>query len=86
MLAHLSRVNNLPELAEMSCREALRACGRSDVEVVVTRQDRVTPTLDLGAWARPAASPAAPLRQTVFPFHVSRGAAAAGARGEVRSR
>ena len=86
VLAHLSRVNNLPELAEMTCREALRACGRSDVEVVVTRQDRVTPTIDLGAWARPAPSPAAPPRQTVLPFHVSGGAAADAGRGEVRSR
>ena len=50
VLAHLSRVNNVPELAEMSCREALTACGREDVEVVVTRQDQAARTIDLGAW------------------------------------
>ena len=49
VLAHLSRVNNVPEIAEMSCREALTACGRDDVEVVVARQDRVAPTVDLQA-------------------------------------
>lgn len=81
VLAHLSRVNNLPELAEMTCREALAARGRRDVEVVVTRQDRVTPTIDLGAWARPAARPAA-WRQTALPFRDLPGAG----RGEVRSR
>ena len=86
VLAHLSRVNNLPELAEMTCREALRSRGRSDVEVVVARQERVTPTIDLGAWTRSATSPAGPLRQTVLPFHVSCGAAADAGRGEVRSR
>ena len=86
VLAHLSRVNNLPELAEMSCREALAARGRSDVEVVVTRQDRVTPTIDLGAWARPAASPSAALRQAALPFHGSSGAAPDAGRHEVRSR
>ena len=47
VLVHLSRVNNLPELAEMTCREALDACGRSDVEIVVARQERVAPTIDL---------------------------------------
>lgn len=56
VLMHLSRVNNVPEIAEMTCREALAARGRSDVEVVVTRQDRVSPTVDLGAWS--AAAPA----------------------------
>jgi hypothetical protein len=50
VLVHLSRVNNVPEIAEMTCREALTARGRSDVKVVVTRQDRVTPTVDLGTW------------------------------------
>ncbi|MYN63732.1 MAG: MBL fold metallo-hydrolase [Acidobacteria bacterium] len=86
VLAHLSRVNNLPELAEMTCREALQSRGRTDVEVVVARQDQVTPTIDLGAWTRSATSPAGPLRQTVLPFHVSCGAAARARRGEVRSR
>ena len=86
VLAHLSRVNNLPELAEMTCREALAARGRSDVEVVVTRQDRVTPTIDLGAWMmQPATSPPAALRQTTLPFHGSSGADPAAGRNEVRS-
>ena len=86
VLAHLSRVNNLPELAEMSCREALAARGRRDVQVVVARQDRVTPTIDLGVWARPATSPPAALRQTTLPFHGSSGADPDAGRHEVRSR
>ncbi len=86
VLAHLSRVNNLPELAEMTCREALKARGRSDVEVVVTRQDRVTPTIDLGIWAQPATSPAGPLRQAALPLHGSYGADPDAGRNEVRSR
>jgi len=49
VLAHLSRVNNLPELAEMSCLEALAARGREDVEVVVTQQNQAAKTIDLGA-------------------------------------
>ena len=53
VLMHLSRVNNVPELAELTCREALAACGRGDVRVVVTRQDRVAPPVDLGIWAVP---------------------------------
>lgn len=68
VLAHLSRVNNLPELAEMSCREALRARGRDDVRVVVTRQDRVAETVDLGAWAAPALERLAAGRQAALPF------------------
>jgi phosphoribosyl 1,2-cyclic phosphodiesterase len=51
VLAHLSRVNNVPEIAEMICREALAASGRTDVRIVVTRQDRVAETIDLGSWA-----------------------------------
>lgn len=47
VLAHLSRVNNVPELAEMTCREALEAVGRSEVRVVITRQDRVAETVEL---------------------------------------
>ncbi len=86
VLAHLSRVNNLPELAEMTCREALAARGRSDVEVVVTRQDRVTPTIDLGSWAQPAPSLPAALRQTTLPFHGAPGADSDARRHEVRAR
>lgn len=63
VLMHLSRVNNVPEIAEMTCREALAARGRSDVEVVVTRQDRVSPTVDLGAWSAAAAAAPAGRRE-----------------------
>jgi phosphoribosyl 1,2-cyclic phosphodiesterase len=70
VLAHLSRVNNVPEIAEMTCREALAASGRTDVRVVVTRQDRVAETVDLGswAWAAPRPSGARPSRQAALPF------------------
>jgi phosphoribosyl 1,2-cyclic phosphodiesterase len=51
VLAHLSRVNNVPEIAEMTCREALDGCGREEVQVIVSRQDRVAETVDLGLWA-----------------------------------
>ena len=51
VLAHLSRVNNLPEIAEMTCREALAVSGRDDVEVVVTRQDSRARTVDLARWS-----------------------------------
>ena len=51
VLAHLSRVNNLPEIAEMTCREALEASGRDDVDVVVARQDSRAPTVDLATWS-----------------------------------
>ena len=86
VLAHLSRVNNLPELARMTCREALAESGRTDVEVVVARQDRVTPTIDLAVWGRAASSPMSALRQTALPFHLSSGAGPDPARNEVRSR
>ena len=86
VLAHLSRVNNLPELAGMTCREALSAVGRRDVEVVVTSQDQVTPTIDLGAWTRPVTSPLAALRQTPLPFHVPSGIDPDADRNEVRPR
>ena len=65
VLMHLSRVNNVPEIAEMTCREALAARGRSDVEVVVTRQDRVSPTVDLGAWCAAAAADVPSARRAV---------------------
>ncbi len=86
VLAHLSRVNNLPELARMTCCEALSAVGRSDVEVVVTHQDRVTPTIDLDTWAQPATPPIAALRQTRLPFHLSADRGPDADRNEVRSR
>ena len=68
VLAHLSRVNNLPELAEMSCREALEETGRHDVRVVVSRQDRVAETVDMGAWVAPALERLAASRQAALPF------------------
>lgn len=85
VLAHLSRVNNLPELAEMTCREALKESGRSDVEVLAARQDRAAPTIDLGVWAA-SAPPPAPLRQAALPFHGAVRARSDAARHEVRSR
>ena len=67
VLVHLSRVNNVPEIAEMTCREALVACGREDVEVIVARQDSVARTVDLGLWA--TGVPLADQRtQTLLPF------------------
>ncbi len=63
VLMHLSRVNNVPEIAELTCRDALAACGRTDVRVVVTRQDRVAPTVDLDAWPPPGTREHAPVRR-----------------------
>ena len=71
VLAHLSRVNNLPELAAMTCREALAAAGRSDVRVVVSHQDRVTETVRLDVRPARSGSRFAPGRQIALPFHVS---------------
>ena len=69
VLTHLSRVNNVPEIAEITCREALAASGRGDVDVVVTRQDQVAPTIDLARWSqRQALEFAAPYTQAVLPF------------------
>ena len=51
ILAHLSRVNNVPEIAEMTCREALAARGRDDVDVVVAQQDSRARTVDLATWS-----------------------------------
>ena len=51
ILAHLSRVNNVPEIAEMTCREALAASGRDDVDVVVTQQNTRARTVDLATWS-----------------------------------
>ena len=49
VLAHLSRVNNVPEIAELTCREALIECGREDVQVIVAHQDKVAQTINLAA-------------------------------------
>ena len=69
VLAHLSRVNNLPEIAAMTCREALEASGRPDVRVVVTHQDRVTETVRLDA--PPTRPGTLPGRQIALPFQVT---------------
>lgn len=50
ILVHLSQVNNLPELAEISCREALAEAGRTDVEVIVAQQNVHSSTVDLASW------------------------------------
>lgn len=47
VLAHLSRVNNVPDLAVLTCREALARRGRPEVSVIAARQDRVAETIDL---------------------------------------
>ena len=67
VLAHLSRVNNVPEIAELTCREALSACGRDDVRIIVARQDRLSPTIDLSAW-RPPRARNVRAAQTMLPF------------------
>ncbi len=61
VLMHLSRVNNVPEIAELTCRDALAARGREDVQVVVTCQDRVAPTVALDAWPSPTQRDAVPV-------------------------
>ena len=68
VLAHLSRVNNVPEIAELTCREALEARGRHDVRIVVSRQDRVGETVDLGSWAAPRRQDTSAGRQAALPF------------------
>ena len=68
VLVHLSRVNNVPEIAEMTCREALASCGRNDVEVVVARQERVATTVELGVWTAIAPAMPAWYAQTTLPF------------------
>ncbi len=55
VLTHLSRVNNVPEIALMTCREALARRKRSDVRVVVTHQDRAAETVDLASLPAPMA-------------------------------
>ena len=69
ILAHLSRVNNVPEIAEMTCREALAASGRKDVEVVVALQDSRARTVDLAAW--PGGSGGVNRVQIGLPFDIS---------------
>ena len=71
VLAHLSRVNNLPEIAAMTCREALEASGRSEVRVVVTHQDRVTETVRLDAPPERPGPGSLPERQIALPFQAT---------------
>jgi len=47
VLAHLSAVNNRPELALASARAALAALGREDVRLLVAEQDRIGPLLEV---------------------------------------
>lgn len=68
VLVHLSRVNNLPELAEMTCREALAVRGRDDVEIVVARQERVARTIDLEKLCPGGPSLTSTHVQAVLPF------------------
>ena len=68
VLAHLSRVNNVPEIAELTCREALTACGRTDVDIVVACQDQITPTIDLSVWAAVSALRPEAVNQAALPF------------------
>ena len=68
VLAHLSRVNNAPELAELNCRQALDAAGRSDVRVVVAHQDRVAETVELDVEGGHNHEDASTVRQVALPF------------------
>lgn len=68
VLAHLSRVNNVPEIAEMTCREALHTSGREDVRIIVSRQDQVAETVDLGLWVVASRHHRDSDRQAVLPF------------------
>ena len=45
VLAHLSRVNNTPELARAAAEGALAEIGRTDVRVLVAEQDAIGPNL-----------------------------------------
>lgn len=49
VLVHLSRVNNAPAIAELTCREALGERGRDDVKTVMTFQNKVAQTIHLDA-------------------------------------
>jgi phosphoribosyl 1,2-cyclic phosphodiesterase len=53
VLSHLSRVNNTPAIAEMTCREALDQRGRTDVQVLVTEQKRAAETIDMSTLPLP---------------------------------
>jgi len=68
VLTHLSQVNNVPEIAEMTCLEALKVCGRHDVRVVISRQDRVAESVDLGSWVPTIRENAWVGRQVALPF------------------
>ncbi len=71
VLAHLSRINNRPEIAELSCREALSGVGRGDVRIVVAHRNRLTPTIDLACLSRPSEQPVVSRSgscQTQLPF------------------
>jgi len=68
VLAHLSRTNNVPALAELICREALTAAGRPGVRVVVAGQDQPTPTIDLAGLAPAPVSPVQAAQQVSLPF------------------
>ena len=68
VLVHLSRVNNLPELAEMTCREALDASGRNDVEIVVARQEQTAPTIELETLSKGRRGLASTHVQAALPF------------------
>lgn len=52
-LGHLSRDCNRPELAHRTVAGRVQALGATHVRVEVTAQDRVGPTLELGACAQP---------------------------------
>jgi phosphoribosyl 1,2-cyclic phosphodiesterase len=45
VLAHLSRVNNTPELARAAAERTLADLGRADVQVLIAEQDGVGPNL-----------------------------------------
>jgi phosphoribosyl 1,2-cyclic phosphodiesterase len=47
VLAHLSRVNNRPELAVAKARAVLDELGRATVRIEVAEQDRVGPALEV---------------------------------------
>jgi phosphoribosyl 1,2-cyclic phosphodiesterase len=47
VLAHLSRVNNTPEIARSAAERTLGEIGRSDVRVLVAEQDFVGPNLEV---------------------------------------
>lgn len=70
VLSHLSRVNNTPAIAEMTCREALDQRGRADVQVLVAEQNRAAATIDFSTLPLPSAISKKPnvSGQHVLPF------------------